>query len=126
VGTLVNHVPWRVTDKYHHYRGMRADIRRLAETHRFGRSLVLVSGQRHPDYASAGIYNPVDLGADAPVYAWDRDEETRRSVVGAFADRPVWLVDGPTVTGRGYRVAAGPLPASELMARGGNDGAPGR
>jgi hypothetical protein len=27
----------------------------------------------------------------------------------AYPDRPLWILDGPTKTGDGYRVAAGPL-----------------
>lgn len=114
VAALATFVPWRAVDKYHHYRGMRPDLRELAETHEFGRSLVLINGDRHPDYASAVHYNPLDLRADAPVYAWDRDAEVRRRVLAAFPDRPVWKVDGPCITGRSYSIAAGPLPPGRL------------
>ena len=74
---LVNYFPWRSLDKYHHYLRMRPDVRVLARLHDFGRSLVLIRGERFPDYASAAIYNPLDLHADAPVYAWDRNSEVR-------------------------------------------------
>jgi 4-amino-4-deoxy-L-arabinose transferase-like glycosyltransferase len=108
-------VPWRAADKYHHYRFMRPDVRALAATHGFDGGLVLVQGYRHPDYASAAAYNPVDLRGAEPVYAWDRSPEVRRAVLLAYADRPVWIVEGPTVTGAGYRVARGPLPAARLL-----------
>ena len=39
---LVNYFPWRATDKYHHFRGMRPDIRELAADNGFGKSLVLI------------------------------------------------------------------------------------
>ena len=70
--SLVTFVPWRAVDKYHQFRGMRSDVRDLANEHAFGESVVLVRGQRHPDYASAAVYNPVDLAAPETIYAWDR------------------------------------------------------
>lgn len=113
---LVNYFPWRSLDKYHDFRGMRPDVRVLAHEYNFGKSLVLVRGDRHPDYASASIYNPLDLQADVPIYAWDRSPEVRTKVLEAYADRPVWLVDGPTITHGGYQVVEGPVPASSLLA----------
>lgn len=110
-------VPWRAMDKYHHYRGMRPDVRRLAAEHEFGRSLVLVRGRRFPDYASAAIYNPLDPMGDAPVYIWDRDPDITRAALLAYEDRPVWIIDGPSVTGAGFAVAAGPMPAAWLLPR---------
>ncbi|MEJ2372160.1 MAG: hypothetical protein P8Y07_15075, partial [Gemmatimonadales bacterium] len=71
--SIATFIPWRAVDKYRHYRGMRPDILRLAESYDFGRSLVLVRGDRHPDYASAFTYNPLDLQADGPIYAWDKN-----------------------------------------------------
>ena len=114
--TLVNYLPWRAIDKYHHYRGMRPDIRMLAKTYHFDKSLVLVRGALDPDYASAAAYNPVDLQADAPVYAWDQSPEIRTRLLQAYSDRPIWIVNGPTITHRGFEVAAGPLSAHELKA----------
>ncbi len=111
------HVPWRAIDKYHRFRGMRPDIRQLASSVPFGQSLVLVRGCRHPDYASAATYNPLDLEADVPVYAWDVDAATQAQVIRAYQDRPVWIVDGPTVTHRGFEVRAGPLTSREISAR---------
>jgi hypothetical protein len=104
-------------NKYFRYRGMRPDIRTLAREHGFGRSLVIVSGRDVPDYASAATYNPLDLGADAPVYAWHRDAATDAALVTAFSDRLIWLVDGPTVTGHGFVVRAGPLPGGDVLRR---------
>ena len=108
-------VPWRSVNKYYRYGGMRPDVRSLAENHRFGNGLVIVSGPEVPDYASAATYNPLDLGADAPVYAWHRDPATDGALVAAFPNRSIWLVDGPTVTGQGYVVRAGPLARSEAL-----------
>jgi hypothetical protein len=112
---LVNYFPWRAVDKYHHYEGMRPDVRCLSRKHNFGRSLVLIRGERHPDYASAAVYNPLDLRAPAPIYAWDRSAAVRRRVVEAYRDRPVWILEGPTVTGAGFRVKTGPLQATDVL-----------
>ncbi len=110
--TLVNYFPWRAVDKYYHYLNMRPDVRELAKEHGFGKSLVLIQGEEHPDYASAAAYNPVDIrGADAPVYAWDRTPDTTARLLKAYPDRPVWILRGPTRTGKGYQILAGPLAA---------------
>jgi hypothetical protein len=111
--TLLVYVPWRAAGKYHHYRGMQPDVRVLAREHGFGRSLVLVRGARHPDYASAAFYNPIDLHADVPVYAWDATPGIRAQLLEAYADRTIWILDGPSITGGAYRVAAGPMTAAE-------------
>lgn len=109
-------VPWRAADKYYHYRGMRPDVRTLAKTREFGRSLVFVRGKRHPDYASAAAYNPLDLTADVPLYAWDASPEARAEALRVYADRPVFFLDGPTRSGEGFRVVAGPLTTAEAQA----------
>jgi hypothetical protein len=109
-------LPWRSADKYFHYRTMRPDMRQLARTHDFGRSLVLVRGRRFPDFMSSAVYNPVDLMANAPIYAWDRSAEVRRRLLDAYRDRTVWIVEGASQTGAGFRVVAGPLPATQLIA----------
>ena len=114
--TLITFFPWRAVDKYYHYLGMRPDILSLAKEHNFGRSLVLVRGDDHPDYSSAAIYNPLDVYSDGTIYAWDRSPEVRDAVIQAYADRPIWLVDGPTITLDGYRLIAGPLSAHDLIA----------
>ena len=112
---LVNFFPWRAIDKYHHYLGMRPNIRYLAKEYSFGKSLVLVRGNEHPDYTSAFIYNPVDFTGDVPIYAWDRSPEVRRKLLAAYPDRPVWIIDGPSITGDGYKVIAGPLTTEHAL-----------
>lgn len=111
---FVNVVPWRAIDKYHHYLGMRPDIRQLAIDYDFGRSVVLIRGDEHPDYSSAAVYNPLAPYADAPIYVRDRSPQVTDRVLEAYSDRPVWVVDGPTVTGAGYAVIAGPLAPGTL------------
>ncbi len=116
--SLVTYLPWRAIDKYHHFRRMRPDIRDLAEEHSFGRSLVLIRGNGRDDYASAFVYNPIDLQADVPIYAWDRGDEIRQELLKVYTDRPVWIVEGPSITGGSFRVAAGPLRPDDLMSEG--------
>ncbi|MEZ4422819.1 MAG: hypothetical protein R3E98_05385 [Gemmatimonadota bacterium] len=113
---LIGFVPWRALDRYRGYRGMEAGVRTLAVQRDFGRSLVLVQGRRHPDYASAVVYNPLDLQADAPIYAWARSDDTVARLLWEYRDRPVWVLDGPTRTGAGFEVVAGPTPARTLLA----------
>jgi len=106
---LLVFVPWRALDKYHGYLEMYPDVRELSSQAGFGRSLVLVRGKEFPDYASAAIYNPLDLTAAAPVYAHARDTATNAAVLAAYGDRPIWILDGPSRTHGRYRVVAGPL-----------------
>ncbi|MGQ0650073.1 MAG: hypothetical protein ACT4P7_21190 [Gemmatimonadaceae bacterium] len=115
LSVLVTFIPWRAIDKYYHYRNMRPDVRELARELRFGRSLVFVRGRRHPDYASATAYNPLDLQADAPLYAWDASPAARAEALRAYPDRPVYFLDGPTITGDRFRVAAGPMTAEQAL-----------
>ena len=113
---LATFMPWRAGDKYWHYRGMQRGVRELAAGHRIGRALVLIQGQRHPDYHGAAVYNPVDLrSGDGPIYAWDRTPEIRAALVEAYPDRQFWLIAGPSVTGNGYRIIAGPLAPAEAL-----------
>jgi hypothetical protein len=114
--SLATFIPWRAIDKYHHYRRMRPDIRQLARRLDWGPVLVIVRGNRHPDYASAAIYNPIDLMAPVPVYAWERNPDVTKRVLAAYPDRDVWLVDGPSYTQAGYRVRRGPVSARVLQA----------
>ncbi|MBC7789969.1 MAG: glycosyltransferase family 39 protein [Anaerolineae bacterium] len=114
--SVVVFMPWRAVDKYYHYRRMEPGVERLAGENSFGRSLVLVRGRRHPDYMSAGVYNPMDLQAARPVYVWDRSDSVRVAALEAYPDRPVWIVNGPTVSGDGFKIAAGPLSAVDAIA----------
>ncbi len=109
LAALAVFVSWRATDKYYHYRNMRPELVRLASS--WGRSLVVIRGREMPDYAGAAAYNPLDFRAEGPVYARAPDHETAAALAAAYRDRPVWIVDGPSRTSRGYRVAAGPLEA---------------
>ena len=113
--TLLIFVPWRATDKYFHYRGMRPDARQLSADPALRDGMVLVRGHRHPDFASAVVYNSPDLASHSPLFVWDRDPATRRELAAAYPARHFWVVDGPSLTGDGYRVVAGPLRADQLL-----------
>ena len=76
---------------------------------------MLVRGLSHPDYASAAVFNPLDLQADVPIYAWDENAEVRAQALAAYADRPVYFVNGPSISQGGFEVIAGPLPAAALL-----------
>ncbi|MEJ7712601.1 MAG: glycosyltransferase family 39 protein [Pyrinomonadaceae bacterium] len=113
--SLINYFPWRAVDKYHHYLGMRPDLRRLAVDFNFGKSLILIRGKQYPDYASAAAYNPPDLRGNVPIFVWDRDPDIRAEVLRAYSDRPVWIVNGPSLTHSGFKVHQGPLSAGNLL-----------
>ena len=115
IAALTNFVPWRAIDKYHHYRTMRPDIRTLLARQDFGPALLLINGESQPDMNSALIYSSTDPYGDKPVIAWDRNPAVRERLLAAYPDRNVWLIDGPSRTGSGYQVTAGPVKASELM-----------
>jgi hypothetical protein len=108
-------VPWRAADKYFHYRSMRPDVRTLIDDNGMEGDLVLVRGARMPDYMSAVPYGALLQGDSAPIIAWDRDDSRRRAILEAYPDRDVWIIEGPTLNGDGYRVVSGPTPARDLM-----------
>jgi hypothetical protein len=66
------------------------------------------------DYASAAVYNPLDLHADAPIYAWERNPSVRDRLLDTYRDRPVWILNGPTPDHAGFEVVAGPLSSTDL------------
>lgn len=113
--SLSGYFPWRGLDKYHRYLQMQPGIMQLAQQYNFGKSLVLIRGVEHPDYQSAWIYNPLNFEGDAPIYAWDKNPEVHAQLLQAYANRQVWIVDGPTRTGGVYRVVRGPVDAHQLL-----------
>jgi 4-amino-4-deoxy-L-arabinose transferase-like glycosyltransferase len=118
VGAVVCYLPWRSLDKYYHYLRMQPGITELARQNDFGKSLVLIRGDEHPDYQSAWVYNPVNFDGDVPLYAFDKSEDIEVELLNAYPDRPVWIVDGPSRTNRDYRIVAGPLTSGELLIKG--------
>lgn len=115
VMSLVSYIPWRAADKYYHYLGMQPGIEQLAKDHDFGRSLVIVRGSEHPDYQSAWVYNPVNFDGDAPIYAFDKNPEIYGKLLSKYSDRPIWIVNGPTLAGGSYAIVRGPVDAGQLQ-----------
>jgi hypothetical protein len=114
---MLTWIPWRSVEKYHGFRYMTPAMRDFVASTPLENALVLVRGRRHPDYHQAALENPLDLGDQSrTIFAWDRTAEIRRAAVSAFPTRVVYIVDGPTITGAGFRVVAGPLPAGSLAA----------
>ena len=113
--SLVNFFPWRSLDKYYHYLNMRPDILVLAKENNFERSLVLIRGKGFPDYASVAVYNAVRPDSNEPIYAWARDPITLKRLLKEYWNRPVWVIDGPSLTSAGYEVRYGPLSAREIL-----------
>ena len=113
-GTFV-FMPWRIVDKYWHYRGMRPDIVQRAAQANFGDGLVMITGREYPDYASTATFNSLDLNDRVPVYVARINPSTDSAAIAAFPDRAVWLVDGPTISGSEYVVRAGPLSKSDAL-----------
>ena len=74
----------------------------------------MIRGSEFPDYASAAIYNPLDLHSNNPIYVWDRNASVRDQVVSVYRDRPVWIIEGPSITKAGFRIVAGPLQPRSL------------
>jgi hypothetical protein len=109
---LTIYLPWRSIDKYHEYLGMTPGLRQLNEQTHFGRSLVLIQGKAFPDYASAVVYNPLDLRTGETIYAHDSSPAIRNLLLRAYPDRQVWIVEGPSITGAGYRVVRSLAPGS--------------
>jgi hypothetical protein len=101
---LVNLAGWRSLDKYRHYRDVRPDVRKLSAG--LGRSLVFVRGQAFPDYAAAIPFNPptLDRNAPGPIFARDLGAESRAELTAYFSGRTVWTLEGPSVTGEGFRL----------------------
>jgi hypothetical protein len=113
---LAAFLPWRSLDKYYHYLNMQPVLSSISKDRTFGRSLVVIRGPEYPDYASAANENPLDLQADAPIFARDTTVAARQALMQTYSDRPIWVVDGPTRSGGSYRVVAGPLKASDVIA----------
>ena len=112
---LVNFFPWRSLDKYYHYLNMRPDFRVLAEQNNFDGSLVLIRGEAFPDYASVAVYSDLNPTTNDPIYAWDRNPIILQKLLKEFWHRPVWIIDGPSLTNAGFEVRNGPVSAKELL-----------
>jgi len=82
-------IPWRACDKYWRYRGMGGEPRAAVEAAKLERELVIVQGERHPDYAALAWLNPMRWDADEPLFAWAKDPATAAELLRAFEGRPL-------------------------------------
>jgi hypothetical protein len=115
---FINVLPWRSLDKYHNYRGMRPDIRTLSRDYTFGNSLVLIQSRDNkafPEYSSAAIFNPPSLEQPGTIYARDLNPSKTDLLRKHFADRPLWIVAAPSVTGKGMQVVGGPTVTAQRV-----------
>lgn len=112
VVAFINVVPWRAVTKYYRYRGMSADIGRLAETHNFGDALVFIQQIHKEDYASAFIFNPTSLNKSGTIYVLDAGPSPRAAVLRHFSSRPVWIVGRSSSDDKRMRVLSGPIAPS--------------
>lgn len=110
IAAITLFVPWRAIDKYHGFRTLQHGMRDLLASRDFGRSVLLVRGNERPDYASALNFTPIDPNADAPLIYWAKDDATEVALREAYADRPVFIVEGPSRTGDSYRVVESSMP----------------
>jgi 4-amino-4-deoxy-L-arabinose transferase-like glycosyltransferase len=110
LGTL-NVVPWRALDKYHHYRGVRPELRALAKEKQFGRSLVIVCGKQWPDMGPVAWLGSlrIERESEGTIYSLDLGPDSRERLRSTFADRPVWVVAGGGVNEQAARILAGPI-----------------
>jgi len=103
-------LPWRGLDKYWHYRGTSAAVRRLATQQGFGRSLVIINGLPWPEYACASYLNPAVLSPDyeGPVFALPSGTESLQRVLAAFPERPVHILHPAPETPGTFQIARQP------------------
>lgn len=110
IAGLLTVMPWRAADKYRHYRGTGTELQQLASAQNFGRSLVIIRGRPWPDFAEASPLNPAQITTqhDGPIFAREINATTTETLRAILSDRPVWIVEGPSVTGGGFRIAESP------------------
>lgn len=124
LAALVAFVPWRSLGKYHDYRGMNADLARMAKARGFGHALVFIREHDPSDYSRALILNTPGFPACSPVYARDLGPESRLRIQRLFPDRTWWIIEGPAETGLPLTVVEGPVAAQQPGARCGSNANP--
>ncbi|MEQ1772109.1 MAG: glycosyltransferase family 2 protein, partial [Devosia sp.] len=93
---IVVFVPWRATDKYHGFRGMRADVRTLAASHGFGRAIVYGLNHMRGDAVVIMMADASDSPTDAVRY-WRLLGEGYECAFGSRFIRGGNVVDYPRV-----------------------------
>lgn len=121
LAALVTFLPWRALDKYPNYRGMEPGMRSLIEDYAIGSDLVLVRARSSREYSSALAYSSLDPASAGPLIFHDRDSAARALLRRAYPARRIWLVDGPTASGGGFVVTAGPFPPGAPLPSAGSE-----
>lgn len=100
-------IAWRSTNKYHDHRGVVADVRDLWRAGAFDHAIVLVRSANGPaeysEYASAFPLNSLPVG-NGPVFARDPDSAALERLRMAFPERPIIVLEAPSVTGSGFEI----------------------
>jgi hypothetical protein len=105
---IVTQVPWLAGERYHGFRDVSGDVRRLAESHAMEGALVFIRSDERADYQSAFNLNPPTLDSPATIYAHEGTAESRARVVARFPSRPVWVI-GRAANAAPLAVLEGPL-----------------
>lgn len=114
--SLLVMVPWRSGDKYYRYVGSGPGARELVASGQHEGDIFLISGKNQPDYAGTLLYNPLDLRSRAPLFAFDSVPGVVAKLREAYPDRRILRLEGPSITGAGYRLV-GPLADTFDVAR---------
>jgi len=104
---MITFIPWRSLVKYHHYRGIRADIASLANENGFNNGLIFIQEEDESDYPSAFIFNPATLNDPGPIYVRDLGIEARQELANDFPERNIWVVATDTIGGS-FRIISRP------------------
>ena len=99
---------WRITAKYHDYRGFHADFVAMEASGELGRGLIFVRSPSAADYASAFLVMHPALPDDRPIFVRQRSEAEDAAVRAVWPDRPVGRALGRHETKRGSELAEPP------------------
>lgn len=108
-------IPWRGTDKYYRYFNTGPDVRDALQEGSWPPGVYVVRGANQPDYAAAMIYAAPDLAGGRHVFVFDSLPDTEALVRRAYPDAAIRWLDGPSLTGGGYRVYAAARSARESL-----------
>lgn len=92
-------LPWRASDKYRDYRGVRPSVVAAAPLEQLDHALVLVAGRRHPEFAQTALLNRFEDPRSTVSFAWLRDEATVEALIAAYPERAVYCLRGSELGG---------------------------
>lgn len=93
---FINVIPWRSLGKYHNYRTIDTDIKKITNKYQFDHDLVFIKSNDYEDYESAFIFNPTSLDSSDTIYAQYISESQMKALQQHFPDRRVWIVGRPS------------------------------